>query len=48
MEQLDLIMSGDGQGLDPYLASLRENVETIINAMGEGQVTMTARGLERE
>ena len=48
VEQLDLIMSGDGQGLDPYLASLRENVETIINAMGEGQVTMTARGLERE
>ena len=38
--QLDLIMSGDGQGLDPYLTALEGNVETIANALGEGQVQM--------
>ena len=33
-------MSGDGQGLDPYLTALEGNVETIANALGEGQVQM--------
>ena len=46
--QLDMIMSGDGQGLTPYVDALRGNVETIVNALGEGQVTVTAGGLVEE
>ena len=33
-----MIMSGDGDGLDSYCDAISENVETIVNALSEGQV----------
>ena len=35
---LSMIMSGDGDGLDSYCDTISENVETIANALSEGQV----------
>ena len=35
---LSMIMSGDGDGLDSYCDAISENVETIVNALSEGQV----------
>ena len=31
--QLTMVMSGDGSGLDPYCAALRENGETVIRLL---------------
>ena len=35
---LSMIMSGDGDGLDSYCDAISENVETIVNALSEGQL----------
>ncbi|WP_243273684.1 metal ABC transporter substrate-binding protein [Intestinimonas butyriciproducens] len=35
---LSMIMSGDGDGLDSYCDAISANVETIANALSEGQV----------
>ncbi|WP_300269255.1 metal ABC transporter substrate-binding protein [uncultured Flavonifractor sp.] len=32
--QLDLIMSGDGTGLHPYLDAMQQNVDTLVEALG--------------
>ena len=32
--QLDLIMSGDGTGLQPYLDAMQQNVDTLVEALG--------------
>lgn len=32
--QLDMIMSGDGTGMDPYLAAMEQNMDTIAEALG--------------
>lgn len=44
--QLDMIMSGDGQDLDAYQEAINGNVETIVNALSEGQIVI--RGLTQE
>ena len=36
--QLDMIMSGDGTGLEAYSAAMDENIKTIINALSEGRI----------
>ena len=46
--QLDMIMSGDGTDLSAYEEAISKNVETIVNALGGGKVTMGAGGRERE
>lgn len=35
---LSMLMSGNGTGIAPYCDGLRENMETIINSLGEGEV----------
>lgn len=36
--QLDMVMSGDGTGLEAYSAAMDENIKTIINALSEGRI----------
>ena len=36
--QLDMIMSGDGSGIQPYLDAMTQNVQTLVDALGEGKV----------
>ena len=32
--QLDMIMSGDGTGIQPYLDAMQKNIDTIAEALG--------------
>ena len=32
--QLDMIMSGEGTGIEPYLDAMEQNIETIAEALG--------------
>ena len=34
VEQLDLIMSGDGSGIQPYLDAMNQNINTVLEALG--------------
>ena len=34
VKQLDLIMSGDGTGIQPYLDAMQKNIDTIAEALG--------------
>ena len=34
VEQLDLIMSGDGSGIQPYVDAMNQNIDTILEALG--------------
>ena len=44
VEQLDMIMSGDGDGLSAYTEAIGDNVEAVVNALGDGKVRMGAGG----
>ena len=46
--QLDMIMSGDGTDLSAYEEAISKNVETIVNALGEGKVSMGTGRLPQE
>ena len=32
--QLNMIMSGDGTGIQPYLDAMQNNIDTIVEAFG--------------
>ena len=32
--QLDMIMSGEGSGIQPYLDAMKHNTDTILEALG--------------
>ena len=32
--QLDLVMSGDGSGIQPYVDAMDQNIDTILEALG--------------
>ena len=32
--QLDLVMSGDGSGIQPYVDAMNQNIDTILEALG--------------
>lgn len=34
VEQLDLVMSGDGSGIQPYVDAMNQNIDTILEALG--------------
>lgn len=36
---LNMIMSGQGSGIQPYLDAMEENVQTLIHALGNSEVT---------
>ena len=38
--QLSMVMSGTDSSLAAYTDAIRDNVKTIVNALGEGQVRM--------
>lgn len=40
VDTLDMIMSGEGEGLDAYCSAISQNVAAVVNAMSEGQVTV--------
>ncbi len=41
-------MSGDGTDLSAYEEAISKNVETIVNALGEGKVSMGTGRLPQE
>ena len=34
VEQLDMIMSGGGTGIQPYIDAMQGNIDTIVEALG--------------
>ena len=34
VEQLDMIMSGGGTGIGPYIDAMQGNIDTIVEALG--------------